>query len=188
MEQTRKQMLNEMKQAMSTDIVPSGNTYSKVQSNVESNTITMNGITFRFRTINFLKEKDGIRIPHKVKQIICSPASSIQLLQDNSTIFESVNGIDNRVLTQFFSDSNKFGAEYAPNKILRYENEIDVDQNSGKTQDIIKVWYETDKNARYLYTFTYLHGNASGTYRLDFLPEGSKEGDKAQIEKEKKNV
>jgi hypothetical protein len=60
-----------------------------------------------------------------------------------------------------------------------------VDQNSGKNQYIIKVWFETQENARYLYTFTYLQGNQTGTYRVDFLPEGSKEGDKATPETKK---
>ena len=77
MEHTRKDMLEDMEKMMSTDVMPSGNTYSKCESNVESNTITINGITFRFRFIHFMKERDGIRIPHMVKQIFCSPASSI---------------------------------------------------------------------------------------------------------------
>jgi len=92
-------MLKDMKKMMGKDIIPSENTYVKSQSNIESSTILINGIKFRFRFIHLMKERDGIRIPHIIKQIFCSPGSSIQLLQDNSTLKESINEVDSLVLT-----------------------------------------------------------------------------------------
>ena len=68
------------------------------------------------------------------------------------------------------NDANLFGKEYAPSTIHRYQNEIDVEENSGKHQYIVKVWYETFKGVKMLYTFTYLQGAATGTYRLDRAP------------------
>lgn len=174
MEETRKSMLADIRKDMSSDLVPSANTYSVSQSNVEMSTLTINGITFRFRTIEFFKERDGIRIPHTIRQIFCNPASPIDLLQENSKFKEIENDVENKVLTQFLCDQKHFGDKYEASKIWRYENEIDVDSFSGKKQYIIKVWYEAKDGQRFLYTFTYLRGDKTGTYRLDFMPgEGS---------------
>lgn len=99
MDLTRKNMLHDMKKMMSKDIIPSENTYVKSQSNVESSTVHINGITFRFRFVHVMKERDGIRIPHIIKQVFCHPGSSIELLQENATLKESINEIDSTVLT-----------------------------------------------------------------------------------------
>jgi hypothetical protein len=160
-----------MKKMMSSDVVPSGNTYVKSQSNVESSTITINGVTFRFRLIHLMKERDGIRIPHLVKQIFCSPACSLQLLQENASLMETVDGRDNKVLTQFLADCKKFGDQRQPAKIMRYENEIDVEESSGKNKFLIKVWFMNQNKEKFLYQFTYMHGEQFGTYKLTPIQE-----------------
>jgi len=72
------------------------------------------------------------------------------------------------------SDQKKFEKQYLAHKILRYENEVDVDKDSGSNKYIVRVCYEAEKGERYLYTFTMLHGEQNGTYRLDLIPEGAK--------------
>jgi len=67
MEKARSSILDEIKDVVGKDITPSDNTYCKSQSNVESSSVVMNGVTFRFRTIRVIKERDGISIPHIIK-------------------------------------------------------------------------------------------------------------------------
>ena len=68
-----------------------GSAYSKQKSNVNTNQITVDGKTLRFRSIDLMKEKNGVKMPHQVNQIHCSPPAPIELVKEHSTIKERIN-------------------------------------------------------------------------------------------------
>ena len=163
-------MLEDIMEKMQTEVVPAINNYTKSSSTVETSSMTVGEYTLNFRIINYIKEKDGIRIPHIIKQVFCNPAVSVECLRDNCIFKETINDEERRVLTQFLDDANIFGDQSSAFKIHRFKNEIDVDANSGRNQYIIKVWFDSVKRTKLLYTFTYLQGTDSATYRIDYAP------------------
>ena len=98
MDQTRKTMLDQLK-GDKQDVVFSGNTYTNVSHNVETSQITVNGITLRQKVIQFIKERDGVRIPYLIKELFCSPPATLPLVLDYATITESISGADQKILT-----------------------------------------------------------------------------------------
>lgn len=107
----------------------------------------------RFRLINFIKEKDGVSMPHFHKQIFCSPPAPVDTVRNNSTVWETIGGYDQKVLTQFLEDANKFEDKYAPNRIWRFENVISLDPRTKQNDYVIKVWYESKDGYRMLYNY-----------------------------------
>jgi hypothetical protein len=75
---------------MNQNVVPQGYSYEKNMSNVEQSQITIDGTTLRFRMVSFVKEKEGIRMPHLLKQIFCSPPAQIQMIQQYANLTESM--------------------------------------------------------------------------------------------------
>ena len=112
------------------------------------------------------KEKDGISMPHIVKQINCSSGCDIDLLQKHAVLYETLHGVDQTVLTQFLMDSKNFESNMKPVKLNRYENVISVEPESGQNEYTIHVWFQNQKEEKYLYTFIIKHGASSGHYTV----------------------
>ena len=126
------------------NVVASGNTYTKQSQNVETSQITINGITLKQKLLQFVKERDGIRLPHLIKEVFCSPPASLSTVLDYATLLETVNGIDQKILTQFVVDAATFEGNMAPSKIMRFENTIRMDiQSGGNNLYEIKVVFIT---------------------------------------------
>ena len=98
MDNSKKQMLDELKKGKK-DIAVSDHTFMKEVSEVEQRKFTVGGITLEFSVLNFMKERDGVRLPHLVKQIECFPPCSIDLLLEHSTLKETINDEDQWILT-----------------------------------------------------------------------------------------
>ena len=143
-----------MRAAAPQNIVASSNTYSKQTQNVETSQITINGTTLRQKLLQFVKERDGVRLPHLVKEVYCSPAADISTVMDYATVMETVNGIDQKVLSQFVTDAKNFEAALAPQKIIKYSNVISLETESGHNNYEIKVAFLTQNDERYVYTFS----------------------------------
>ena len=49
--------------------------------------------------LQYVKERDGVRLPHIVKEVQCSPPGSLATMMDYSTVTETVNGFEQKILT-----------------------------------------------------------------------------------------
>lgn len=79
--------------------------YLKERRQVDSNEIIVDGHRMLFRTLDYSKERDGVLIPHILKQVYCHPAISLDLLKENSFFKESIDkDKEQRVLSQFEND------------------------------------------------------------------------------------
>jgi len=83
-------MLEEIKN-QNTEVSTSDNRYFKHFSNVSENMITIDNHRIKWRTLDYLQERDGVRVPHIVKQIFCNPPAPIELLQKNINLKETIN-------------------------------------------------------------------------------------------------
>ena len=89
---------------------------------------------------------------------------------DYATLTETVNGLDQKILTQFIADAANFEAALVPHMIIRYENVVALDTNLGSNIYEIKVSYLNNVNEKYLYLFRQIHGQLPGQYRIDRIP------------------
>jgi len=86
---------------------------------------------------------------------------------DYTTVTETVNGFEQKVLTQFVADASRFSpASLAPQMILRFENIVGYDVGQGSNLYEIRVRYITMSNEEYLYLFDQVHGQLPGQYIL----------------------
>jgi hypothetical protein len=46
-----------------------------------------------------VREKDGMRIPHNVRMVVCTPPVDLETFAENTEIKENINGVEDRVLT-----------------------------------------------------------------------------------------
>ena len=50
---------------------------------------------FKFRTIKYTKEKDGVILPHVTKQLFCHPAAPVNFVREETDdITETIDGED----------------------------------------------------------------------------------------------
>lgn len=141
-------------------------TYRKSQQSVDERSIEVEGILMKEKEILSVREKDGMTIPHHVKMLICEPAATIKMVLDNSLIKETLNGVDSKILTQFLSDSKRFEAKYKPEKILKYENTIQIDEVEGKSTFELSICFLSDRQEKMLYTYSILQGAKEGQTRV----------------------
>ena len=72
-----------------------------------------------------------MRIPHTLKEVICSPPAHISTVMDYVTLTETVNGLEQKILTQFVLDAARFEpSKLAPNLIVSLENIVATDTTS----------------------------------------------------------
>jgi hypothetical protein len=66
---------------------------------MEASQLTVNGINLQQRKLEFLIERDGMRIPHTLKELLCSPPAHIPTVMDYVSLTETVNGLEQKILT-----------------------------------------------------------------------------------------
>jgi hypothetical protein len=66
---------------------------------MEASQLTVNGIHLQQRKLEFLIERDGMRIPHTLKELLCSPPAHISTVMDYVSLTETVNGLEQKILT-----------------------------------------------------------------------------------------
>jgi len=70
--------------------------------------ITIDGHRLKWRVLDYLQERDGVKVPHVVKQIFCDPPAPIDIIQKNVKIKETLGNQDQDVLSQFLKDCKNF--------------------------------------------------------------------------------
>ena len=92
----------------------------------------VSGIHLRQKVLQFVKERNGIRLPHLIKELYCSPPASIPTVLKYSTLVETINGIDKKILTQFITDANSFLVRcgLGPKSLIKYTNVVSLDTES----------------------------------------------------------
>lgn len=59
---------------------------------MEQSSALVNGVRIRQKSLETIKEKDGVRMPHVVKEVTCDPPCDIETLKNYSLLKESVGG------------------------------------------------------------------------------------------------
>lgn len=87
----------------------SGPTYTTINQHIEQSQVTVDGVSLRQTQITLAKEVDGVRVPMRLKEVLCSPPGSLPLVLDYATISETLGENNERkILSQFISDANSF--------------------------------------------------------------------------------
>ncbi len=101
-----------------------------------------------------VKEMDGVRLPITVKEVFCSPPSSIPLVLDYATITETLGDKDERqILSQFISDANSFEGALSAQRIIKYENSMVYDPETSLNNYEVKVTFITVSGFKILYDY-----------------------------------
>jgi hypothetical protein len=73
---------------------------------VETRALQVGEYRILYKLIDQTKEKDGIVLPHVVRQIDCNPAAPLNILKDNALFDELLEeGKTQRLLAQFENDT-----------------------------------------------------------------------------------
>lgn len=130
--------------------------YTKEHRQVETRAIQLGKYRILYKFIEQTKEKDGLILPHIVRQIDCSPAAPIDLLMENSPYEEELDSGKKRILSQFISDTNNVPDYQKPRRIIKFVNSIiqedPHDQVKGKVFGL-KVVYLNKDNERLRYYY-----------------------------------
>ena len=80
--------------------------YTKERRQVETRALQIGRYRVLYKMIDQTKEKDGVELPHVVRQIDCNPAAPINLLKENA-LFEEIldEGKTEKLLNQFELDT-----------------------------------------------------------------------------------
>ncbi len=75
--------------------------------------------------IDQTKEKDGVELPHVVRQIDCNPAAPVNILKDNALFDEILDeGKSGKLLNQFENDTKNVPENQKPHRIIKYVNPV----------------------------------------------------------------
>ena len=78
-----------------------------------------------YKLIDQTKERDGVSLPHNVRQIDCQPAAPMHILFEHSLFKETLaDGMNDRILTQFEKDTKNVEERQRPHRILKYVNSV----------------------------------------------------------------
>jgi len=75
-------------------------------------------VRIKQRSLETIKEKDGVTIPNIVREVTCEPACDIETLQDYVNLKENIGGQESKILSRFLKDAKE--KNLAPQKILRF--------------------------------------------------------------------
>ena len=92
---------------------------------------------------------------------------------DYVSLTETVNGIEQKILSQFVTDAARFEpSNLAPKLIVSFENIVAADTTNPLGLNIheIRVKFITVENEEYFYLFDQLLGQLPGTFRLNRIP------------------
>ena len=121
--------------------------------------------------IDQTKEKDGVELPHVVRQIDCNPAAPVNILKDNALFDEILDeGKSGKLLNQFENDTKNVPENQKPHRIIKYVNSVMTEdpknKQSGKMYGL-KVVYLNRDNDRYRYTFHKRQGEANPQVNIE---------------------
>ncbi len=124
-----------------------------------------------YKLIDQTKEKDGVVLPHIVRQIDCNPAAPMNILKENALFEESLDeGMSQRLLTQFENDTKNVQENQKPKSIIKYVNSIMTDDpknaQSGKIFGL-KVVYLNSNNDRMRYTYHKRQGETNPQINIE---------------------
>ena len=145
--------------------------YTKEHRQVETRSLQIGQYRLLYKLIDQTKERDGLIIPHIVRQIDCSPAAPLNILLENAFFQEELaEGKQNKILTQFESDIKNAKEEQKPHRIIKYVNSIiqedPRDIQKGKTFGV-KVVYLNKDNERFRYTYRIRAGETHPQMSID---------------------
>lgn len=99
--------------------------YTKESRKVETRALQIGKYRILYKLIDQTKEKDGVMMPHVVRQIDCSPATPLSLLMENAPFEEILEeGKSERILSQFEKDIKNVPEHQRPDRILKYVNSV----------------------------------------------------------------
>jgi hypothetical protein len=67
----------------------------------------VDGKRIRYKTLETTKEKDGVKIPHMLREIECDPPCDLETLQKCISFKENVGGKEQKVFQTFLEDAKK---------------------------------------------------------------------------------
>ena len=88
---TRRNML-QLPEFQQRAIQPTSTTYTKSYSSVDEREDIIDGKRIKYKTLETTKEKDGVKIPHIVREIECDPPCELETLQKCIQFKEDVGG------------------------------------------------------------------------------------------------
>jgi hypothetical protein len=138
---------------------------------VETRALQLGKYRVLYKFIDQTKEKDGLMLPHIVRQIDCSPAAPLNLLIENSFFEEELDqGKKQRILTQFENDTRNAPEHQRPHRIIKYVNSIiqedPQDTQKGKVYGL-KVVYLNKDNDRFRYYYKKRQGDEHQQVSID---------------------
>lgn len=77
MEETRKNMLDNINKIRESNDPATRSSYVIENRKNETNFLTVGGSTIRTTNIDYSKERDGIKLPHVFREIKCTPAADV---------------------------------------------------------------------------------------------------------------
>ena len=78
----------------------SRHSYTKEHRHVETRALQIDKYRILYKLIDQTKEKDGIVLPHVVRQIDCNPAAPLEILRENALFDEILDeGKSQRILS-----------------------------------------------------------------------------------------
>eukprot|EP00347_Sterkiella_histriomuscorum_P013873 403363041 len=128
-------------------IQPQSSTYEKSYHSVDSREEVIDGKRIKYRTLETTKEKDGVKIPHLLREIECDPPCDIDTLQKCITFREDVGGKHQNILQTFLEDVKK--KNLAPQRIVKYQNEVKLNDDTNK-KDYLNVSFLDKDNQKHV--------------------------------------
>ena len=149
----------------------SRHSYTKEHRQVETRALQIDKYRILYKLIDQTKEKDGIVLPHIVRQIDCNPAAPLDILRDNALFEETVDeGKSQRLFYQFENDTKNVDENKKPQRIIKYVNSILTEDpknsESGKIFGL-KVVYLNNNNDRLRYTFQKRQGDTNAKINIE---------------------
>ena len=152
MEQQRRQLLDTFKEEGIANLNLEDTSYSKETHNVDQRSALVNGCRIRQKTLETIKEKDGVRMPHLVKEVTCDPPCDIDTVKDFVKLKEiGSSGEEKALLSQFLKDAKEKNVDVK--KLIKYQNEVTFDSESGKNKYGINVSFVDKDNKKQIYSY-----------------------------------
>ena len=149
----------------------SRHSYTKEHRQVETRALQIDKYRILYKLIDQTKEKDGVILPHIVRQIDCNPAASLDILRENALFEESLDeGKSQRLFTQFEKDTKDVDENKKPHRIIKYVNSIlteDPKNNESGKIFGVKVVYLNNNNDRLRYTFQKRQGETNPQINIE---------------------
>ena len=145
--------------------------YTKQNRMSESRAVQVGKYRIMYKLVDETRERDGISLPHIVRQINCHPAAPMNILSENSIFEETLGeGKSQRILSQFERDTKNVTDIQKPHLIMKYVNTIlqddPADMEKGKIYTL-KITYLNKDNERYRYTYRLRQGEAQGQSNIE---------------------